>query len=110
MGTLQTDMRPSLVLIGHSDDRFESTNDSRFAGEPRAVSNGLGSVSTTPLILEKNEGEKRAWRPIEGATGWDAVPDRGDSRCLCVLGSGLRRFYACGVHSGRPKDHASDQN
>jgi quercetin dioxygenase-like cupin family protein len=36
---------------------------------------GLASVSKpTPLILEKNEGERRAWRPIEGATGWDAVP------------------------------------
>lgn len=36
-----------------------------------------GPVSTsklTPLVLEKNEGERRAWRPIEGATGWDAVP------------------------------------
>jgi quercetin dioxygenase-like cupin family protein len=30
--------------------------------------------SATPLVLEKNEGEKRAWRPIEGATGWDAQP------------------------------------
>lgn len=28
----------------------------------------------TPLILEKSEGERRAWRPIEGATGWDAMP------------------------------------
>jgi quercetin dioxygenase-like cupin family protein len=25
-----------------------------------------------PLILEKNEGERRVWRPIEGAKGWDA--------------------------------------
>lgn len=34
-----------------------------------------GSLSgATPLILEKSEGERRAWRPIEGATGWDAVP------------------------------------
>lgn len=42
---------------------------------PPVTSNGLGSVSSAiPLILEKNEGEKRAWRPIEGATGWDAVP------------------------------------
>lgn len=30
--------------------------------------------SVTPLILEKHEGEKRAWRPIEGAKGWDAQP------------------------------------
>jgi len=27
----------------------------------------MGGV--TPLILEKNEGEGRAWRPIEGAAG-----------------------------------------
>jgi quercetin dioxygenase-like cupin family protein len=32
----------------------------------------MGGV--TPLILEKNEGEGRAWRPIEGATGWNAQP------------------------------------
>jgi quercetin dioxygenase-like cupin family protein len=28
----------------------------------------------TPLILEKNEGERRAWRPIEGAKGWNGQP------------------------------------
>jgi len=28
----------------------------------------------TPLILEKNEGERRVWRPIEGAKGWEAEP------------------------------------
>jgi quercetin dioxygenase-like cupin family protein len=28
----------------------------------------------TPLILEQSEGERRAWRPIEGAKGWDAQP------------------------------------
>ncbi len=28
----------------------------------------------TPLILEKNEGEGRAWRPIEGAAGWNGQP------------------------------------
>lgn len=38
------------------------------SNEPSGVS------SVAPLILEKNEGESRAWRPIEGATGWDAVP------------------------------------
>jgi quercetin dioxygenase-like cupin family protein len=32
------------------------------------------SAKATPLILEKNEGERRVWRPIEGAKGWDAVP------------------------------------
>jgi quercetin dioxygenase-like cupin family protein len=30
--------------------------------------------AATPLILEKDDGEKRAWRPIEGAAGWDAQP------------------------------------
>lgn len=34
-----------------------------------------GRVShATPLILEQNEGERRSWRPIEGAKGWDALP------------------------------------
>jgi quercetin dioxygenase-like cupin family protein len=32
------------------------------------------SSRVTPLILEKNEGERRVWRPIEGAKGWDAQP------------------------------------
>ena len=40
---------------------------------PSAASNGSTSRST-PLILEKNEGERRVWRPIEGAKGWDAQP------------------------------------
>jgi len=35
-------------------------------------SNGMGTA--TPLILEKDDGEKRAWRPIEGAVGWGAQP------------------------------------
>ena len=42
---------------------------------PPAASNEaiiIGGV--TPLILEKNEGEERAWRPIEGAVGWNAQP------------------------------------
>jgi quercetin dioxygenase-like cupin family protein len=30
--------------------------------------------TATPLILETNEGERRAWRPIEGAVGWNAQP------------------------------------
>ena len=30
--------------------------------------------SVTPLILEKSEGERRTWRPIEGAAGWNAQP------------------------------------
>lgn len=39
-----------------------------------AISTPSNVSRVTPLILEKNEGEKRAWRPIEGAKGWDAVP------------------------------------
>src|SRR5215467_3294466 len=27
-----------------------------------------------PLILEENEGERRVWRPIEGAEGWEGQP------------------------------------
>lgn len=34
----------------------------------------VGTGRATPLILEKNEGERRVWRPIEGAKGWDAQP------------------------------------
>ena len=42
---------------------------------PPAASNDATIVSgVKPLILEKNEGERRAWRPIEGATGWNAQP------------------------------------
>lgn len=42
---------------------------------PSITSNGPISISkVTPLILEKDEGERRVWRPIEGATGWDALP------------------------------------
>jgi quercetin dioxygenase-like cupin family protein len=33
-----------------------------------------GASKVAPLILEKNEGERRIWRPIEGAKGWDAQP------------------------------------
>lgn len=32
------------------------------------------SSGATPLILEANEGERRMWRPVEGASGWDTVP------------------------------------
>jgi quercetin dioxygenase-like cupin family protein len=39
-------------------------------GADRSVSATKG----TPLILEKNDGERRVWRPIEGAQGWDAQP------------------------------------
>lgn len=42
---------------------------------PSVTSNqAISSSRATPLILEKNEGERRVWRPIEGARGWDAQP------------------------------------
>ena len=42
---------------------------------PPAASNDPMSTGTaTPLVLETNEGERRAWRPIEGAVGWNAQP------------------------------------
>jgi quercetin dioxygenase-like cupin family protein len=31
-------------------------------------------ATATPLILEKDAGERRVWRPIEGAQGWEAQP------------------------------------
>jgi quercetin dioxygenase-like cupin family protein len=34
----------------------------------------VAATNITPLILEKDEGERRVWRPIEGAKGWDAEP------------------------------------
>jgi quercetin dioxygenase-like cupin family protein len=45
------------------------------ASAPSVTSNGPINISrVSPLILEKNEGERRIWRPIEGAKGWDAQP------------------------------------
>jgi quercetin dioxygenase-like cupin family protein len=42
---------------------------------PPVTPNGpSGASGATPLILERNEGERRVWRPIEGAKGWDAQP------------------------------------
>ena len=42
---------------------------------PPVTSNEPTSAGkATPLVLEENEGERRAWRPIEGAVGWDAQP------------------------------------
>ncbi len=42
---------------------------------PSEIANGSTRMSqSAPLILEKNEGERRVWRPIEGAIGWDAQP------------------------------------
>ena len=31
-------------------------------------------AKATPLIIGKDQGERRVWRPIEGAKGWDAEP------------------------------------
>jgi quercetin dioxygenase-like cupin family protein len=41
---------------------------------PAASNEAIITAGVIPLILEKNEGEGRAWRPIEGATGWNAQP------------------------------------
>jgi quercetin dioxygenase-like cupin family protein len=42
---------------------------------PSVTSNGPVSIRrVTPLILEKNEGERRVWRPVEGAEGWNGQP------------------------------------
>jgi quercetin dioxygenase-like cupin family protein len=42
---------------------------------PSATPDGPVSMSkVSPLILEKNEGERRVWRPIEGAEGWNGQP------------------------------------
>jgi len=34
----------------------------------------VSAAKVTPLILEKDQGERRVWRPIEGAQGWNAQP------------------------------------
>ena len=45
------------------------------ASAPAATKDSSTSASkVTPLILEKNEGERRVWRPIEGAEGWEGQP------------------------------------
>jgi len=41
---------------------------------PTASSESTSVGAATPLILERDDGEKRAWRPIEGAAGWGAQP------------------------------------
>ena len=41
---------------------------------PAASDEAIIMGAPTPLILEKNGGEARAWRPIEGAVGWNAQP------------------------------------
>jgi len=35
-----------------------------------APSASADTAKPTPLILEKNESERRVWRPIEGVEGW----------------------------------------
>src|SRR4029077_12632118 len=45
------------------------------ASAPAATKYSSTSASkVSPLILEKNEGERRVWRPIEGAEGWQGQP------------------------------------
>jgi hypothetical protein len=45
------------------------------ASAPAAtMDSSTGPSKVTPLILEKNEGERRVWRPIEGAEGWEGQP------------------------------------
>jgi quercetin dioxygenase-like cupin family protein len=41
---------------------------------PAASNEAIITGGETPLILEKNEGERWAWRPIEGAAGWNGQP------------------------------------
>ncbi len=45
-----------------------------MSAPPVNVTLGSDGNKVTPLILEKNDGERRVWRPIEGAKGWDAQP------------------------------------
>src|SRR6516162_9058781 len=58
-------MRPASVSILFCLVLFYSNN------QPSASAD---TDKPTPLILEKNEGERRAWRPIEGAEGWLGQP------------------------------------
>jgi mannose-6-phosphate isomerase-like protein (cupin superfamily) len=45
------------------------------AGSPRRAPPAFGQPGTpTPLVIERNEGEHRAWRPRQGDTGWGAHP------------------------------------
>ena len=41
---------------------------------PATPSEPMSTGGATPLVLETQEGERRAWRPIEGAVGWNAQP------------------------------------
>ena len=40
---------------------------------PATSNEPTSAGKVTPLILEANEGERRAWRPIEGAVDWNAA-------------------------------------
>jgi quercetin dioxygenase-like cupin family protein len=53
-------MRPASVLILFCLILFYSNH------QPTASAD---TAKPTPLILEKNEGERRVWRPVEGFTG-----------------------------------------
>lgn len=44
------------------------------ASVPAPLSQPQTASRPAPLILEKNEGERRVWRPIEGAEGWEGQP------------------------------------
>src|SRR5579871_1655589 len=63
MRTIQFALVGFAVLAGGGASSQAVTGDG-----PTGVSPGA------PLILEKTEGERRVWRPIEGAEGWDAQP------------------------------------
>ena len=47
---------------------------SRASAPAATKDSSTGASKATPLILEKNEGERRVWRPIEGAEGWEGQP------------------------------------
>lgn len=47
---------------------------STLAARPHLSSSAASLEKPTPLILEKNEGERRAWRPVEGDEGAQAQP------------------------------------
>jgi quercetin dioxygenase-like cupin family protein len=42
--------------------------------QPATADRSSSAGKVTPLILEKDEGEKRVWRPIEGVEGWEGQP------------------------------------
>jgi len=44
------------------------------AAGPAATNSQTAKPGATPLILGKHEGERRVWRPLEGASGWLGQP------------------------------------